>query len=119
MQEKEPPILSLVSGKKKIRSGEDSAQAPACPKYLKGEAAKLWPVVARKLVSEGDWDDHDSEAIAALFCTYSAVLFRAIEDVSTHGAVGKAAHTDVVRHSPHIKVLREAADGMMRYGSLL
>ena len=32
---------------------------PPCPPYLRKEAAALWPAVVRKLVPEGDWDDHD------------------------------------------------------------
>ena len=92
---------------------------PLCPSYLKGVAAELWPTVVRKLVVEGDWDDFDSEPTAALFCTHLAVLIAAIENVSEHGAVTSAAVTGVPQHSPYVKVLREAAEAVSKYGDVL
>jgi phage terminase small subunit len=92
---------------------------PPCPSYLKGVAAELWPIVVRKLVQEGDWDDYDAEPTAALFCTHLATLIAAIEHVSEHGAVTSAAVTGVPQHSPYVKVLREAAEAVSKYGDVL
>jgi phage terminase small subunit len=100
----------------------DQTRTPLCPPpptYLRGAAAQLWPTVVRKLVAEGDWDEHDSELVTAVYCTYAAMLSSAIEQISEHGAVTSAAATGVAQHSPHAKTLRESAEATMKYGDLL
>ena len=98
---------------------EPTVLYPACPAYLKGEGATLWPSVVRKLVQEGDWDPHDSELVAATYCTYAAILSAAIAEISEHGAVTAAAITGVPMHSPWRKVLHESAEAVLKYGALL
>jgi P27 family predicted phage terminase small subunit len=100
-------------------SGNVAALFPPCPSYLKGAAAELWPGVVRKLVQHNDWDDHDSELIVATYCVYAAALSASIQNISERGAVIEASITHVEMHNPHCKTLRDAADGLMRFGTLL
>jgi phage terminase small subunit len=99
-------------------SGNVAALFPPCPSYLKGAAAELWPGVVRKLVQENDWDDHDSELIAATYCTYAAALSAALQNVSERGAVIEASMTRVEMHNPWRKVLSEASEGLLKFKML-
>jgi phage terminase small subunit len=92
---------------------------PPCPSYLKGRAAELWPDIVAKLVREGDWDEHDSEAVTATYCCYLASLQAAIQNVSERGAVIAATITNVEMHNPYAKTLRDAAEAVVKYGDLL
>jgi phage terminase small subunit len=92
---------------------------PPCPNYLQGAAGLLWGDVARKLVQEGDWDPHDSEAVAALYCVHAAMLAAAIENITTQGPITEAAVTGVPQHNPWRKVLSEASEGLLKFGEML
>jgi phage terminase small subunit len=123
-EEPEPVQLGPVADVAGASTSENKVASitplyPPCPSYLKGAAAELWPAVVRKLVPEGDWDDHDSELVVALYCVHAAMATAAMQQISTHGPVTEAAVTGVPMHSPWRKVLHEAAEGVMRFGELL
>ena len=113
------PIAGDVAPTSETKVASIAPVYPPCPSYLNGAAAALWPVVVRKLVPEGDWDEHDSELVVALYCIHAAMATAAMEHISEHGPVTAAAVTGVPQHSPWRKVLHEAAEGVMRYGELL
>jgi phage terminase small subunit len=70
-------------------------------------------------VPEGDWDDHDSELVVALYCVHATMAAAAMEEISEHGPVTSAAVTGVPQHSPWRKVLHEASEGVMKFGEIL
>jgi phage terminase small subunit len=93
---------------------------PHCPSYLRGEARLLWASVTRALVVAGDWDDYDAtELVAAAYCCYASALQSAIAHVSEHGAVIPADRTAVAQHSPYVRAMHLASEGLLKHAELL
>jgi len=107
-------IASGNPGKRRLNGNEPkpSADAPACPKHIKGAARREWFKVSAILAKVGLLSDHFSGPMA-MYCAAYGRWCEAEIEVAKQGVIVKSPNGYPIQN-PYLAVANKAIDQMIR-----